>query len=60
MEYLAASVAVASFNPFVGPSPRTKISFFLISACTNELVSTPKIPTLLRHSLIKIAKVDQI
>ena len=37
---------MVSSKPFVGPSPRTKISFSL-STCTEELLSTPKITTFL-------------
>ena len=33
-------------NPYVGPSPRIKISFFLLSTCKGELISAPKIITL--------------
>ena len=31
--------------PCVSPSPRIKISFFLLSACSDELISSPKIMT---------------
>ena len=34
---------VVSYNPCVGPSPRIKIYFFLLSTCTEELLSSPKI-----------------
>ena len=40
IEYLASEFIVESPSPSVGSSPRTKISFFLPSACTNELFST--------------------
>ena len=30
-------------NPSVGPLPRIKISFSLLSMCPNELISAPKI-----------------
>ena len=30
----------------VGPSPRIEISFFLLSTCIEELISSPKIITL--------------
>ena len=36
-----------SFNPCADPKPRIEISFFLLSICTNELLSTPTIATLL-------------
>ena len=36
-----------SSNPWVGPSPRIEISFFLLSICTDEFISTPKIMTFL-------------
>ena len=34
-------------NSRVVPSPRTKMSFFLLSTSTNALLSTPKITTFL-------------
>ena len=34
-------------NSCVAPSPRTKMSFFLLSTSTNELLPTPKITTFL-------------
>ena len=37
------AVNVVSSNPCVGPSPRIKISFFLLLTCTEELISAPKI-----------------
>ena len=33
--------------PCVGPSLRIRMSFFLLSICTEKLISTPKIITLL-------------
>ena len=48
MEYLASAVIVVSSNPHVGPSPRTEIIFPLLSICTDELLSTPKIVVFLR------------
>ena len=38
-------------NLSLGPSLRTKISFFLLSTCTNELISTPKIIEFLPNPL---------
>ena len=46
MEHLASTVIifiVAPLNPFVGPSSKTKISLFLLSIWTEELLSTPEI-----------------
>ena len=43
--YFASAVNVISFSPCVGPSPRIKIPFPLLSTCTDELISTPKIMT---------------
>ena len=40
---MASAVNVVSLNPCVGPSPRIKISFPLLSLCTDELISAPKI-----------------
>ena len=50
MEYLASPVIVVISYPCVGPSPRTKASFFLLSICTDELFSTPKIIAFLPQS----------
>ena len=33
----------ACYNPWVGPLPRVKISFFLLSIFADDLVSTPEI-----------------
>ena len=41
--YLAPAVNVVSSNPSVGPLPRSKISLFLLSICTDELIPAPKI-----------------
>ena len=38
-------------NPCIGPSARIKIYFFLLSACTEELISTPKIIQFLPNPL---------
>ena len=43
------NVVVSSY-PCIGPKPRIKISFFLLSICTDELVSTQKIMTFV-HTL---------
>ena len=40
--YLASTVNVSS-DPYVGPATRIEISLFLLSTCTNELISTLKI-----------------
>ena len=39
------------------PSPRIKISFFLLSTCTEELISTPKTITLQPNPLLGNVKV---
>ena len=44
-EYFASTVNVVSCTPHVGPSPRIKIYFPLLSTCTDELISAPKIMT---------------
>ena len=36
---------MVSSNLCVGPSPRIQISLFLLSICTAELISAPKIMT---------------
>ena len=38
---------VVLFNPCVGPLPRIKISFPLLSICTDELISAPNTMTFL-------------
>ena len=45
-DHWASPVNVVSSNPCVGPKPRIKISFILLSICTDELISTPKIMAL--------------
>ena len=47
IEYLASGVNVVSSNACVGPSPRIKISLFLLSTCTDELISAPTVMTFL-------------
>ena len=47
IENWAFAVNVVSSNYCVGPKPRIKISFFLLSICTDELMSTPKTMTFL-------------
>ena len=37
------SVYSACLNPCVGPLPKIKISFFLLSIFVNEVISTPQI-----------------
>ena len=44
------AVSVCS-NPCVGPIPKIKTSFFLLSACTEELISTQKIMTFLPNPI---------
>ena len=41
-DYIFSAVKVCC-NPCVGAFPRTNMSFFLLSMCTEELVSTRKI-----------------
>ena len=43
MEYSVSGVNVVLSNPCVGPLPRFKIYLFLLSICTDELMSTPKL-----------------
>ena len=47
IEYIHFSAVCACFNLFVGPFPRIKIYFFLLSICGDELISTPKTITFL-------------
>ena len=44
--YLSSAVIVVLSKPCVGPSPRTKIFFLLLSTCTDEPISAPKITVL--------------
>ena len=39
IEYLASAVIVVLFNPFVKPSPKTKMFLFQLSICIDELMS---------------------
>ena len=41
---------MVSFNCCVRPSPRTKVSFFLLTIYTEELLSTLKMTTFLTRS----------
>ena len=41
--YLASVVIVVSSKPCVRPSPRAKICLSLLSTCTDEFISAPKI-----------------
>ena len=42
---MASTVNVVSSNSCVGPSPRTKISLFLLLTCIDEFISAPKLMT---------------
>ena len=44
--YFASAVNVVSSNTCVVPSPRIKTSWYLLSICTDELISVPKIKRL--------------
>ena len=46
IDYFFSAVNVVLSNPCAEPSPRIRISFFLLSTCTEELIPTPKIITL--------------
>ena len=43
MGYFASTVNVVSSNPCVDLYAKIKISFTLLSTCTDELISAPKI-----------------
>ena len=45
--YSASALNVVPSNPGVGPLPRIKIHFPILSVCTDELISTPKMITFL-------------
>ena len=46
IRYIGSAFNVVSSNPCIGPSGRIKISFPLLSICTDGLISGPKIMTL--------------
>ena len=56
-EYIFSAVKVCS-NPCVVPFPGTNISFFLLSICAEELISTPKINTFSPDPPLGNEKVD--
>ena len=58
-EYVYSALSVCS-NPCVGPLPKIKISFFLLSSCTEELKSTGKIITFLPNPIPGNEKLYQI
>ena len=47
IEYGAPAVKEVSSIPFVESRPRTKISFYLLLICTDELIPTTKIMSFL-------------
>ena len=59
IEYLTSAVIVLLCNPSVGPSPRTKIYFFLWSVSVDELFSTAKIITFLPKSKFESKKIER-
>ena len=59
IEYLASAITTVSSNPCVWRSPRTKIYFFLLSICNDELLSTQKIIALLPQSKCGKEKSEQ-
>ena len=52
-----SAVRFESFSPCIGPLSRIKMSSFLLSAWTEELVSTPKIITVLPNPSLGNEKV---
>ena len=50
---------MVSSKPCVGRSPRTNISFFLLSVCTGELFSTTKIITFYPSQNLDVKKVNE-
>ena len=46
IEYIFSPDSVR-YNPCVGPLPRNKITFFLLSVFVDDFISTPKIITFL-------------
>ena len=57
--YSGSAVITVSCNPCVGSLASTKISFFLLSICTDELLSTSKITRFLPQSKFGTEKVNE-
>ena len=49
IEYSDSDVIVVSSNPSIGFLPRIRISLFLLSTCSEKLLSTPNTITLIRN-----------
>ena len=49
IEYSTSPVIVVSPHPSVGFLPRIRISLFLLSACSEELLATPNTIPLIRN-----------
>ena len=45
IEYIFSAVNIVPSNPCVGPAPNIKIYFFLLSTCTEKLMSASNIIT---------------
>ena len=56
---MASAVSEVLSNPFVCPLPRIKIFLFLLLACKDELMSTPKIMTFLPQSKFGIERSER-
>ena len=56
IKYLASALVVVSSSPVAGPPTKNKISFFPLSVCNGELLSTLKIITFLPLSKFEIKK----
>ena len=59
IEYSVFVVVAILSSPCVGLLPRTKISLFLLSILTCELLSTPKIATFFLQSKLGCEKSEQ-
>ena len=59
-EYFFSAVSVVSLNPCVRPSRRVEISFFLLSTCAEEVISTQKFITFSLNLLVGNEKVPFI
>ena len=59
IEYSASAVIFVSSNLCVEPLARTEITFLLLSIWTDELLSTPKITTLLPNQSMELKKVNE-
>ena len=59
IEYFNSTVMAVSSNPSAGTLLKTKVSFFLILLCADELLSTSKILLFYSNQNLKLKKVNK-